>query len=276
MSSRFDSSNSRPVELLSSRTLSVVALVLFVLFATVLLGVLFPFQPLDAAWQLRMAAALINGVPFPLVGLALLHLAHDLEPRDPRIQRRWRRCRELAVGASLGFLLLLPLQGVAGLKESRALNSAQSSQISGAEHKLADLRQAVARAGNNADLNQQLQRLQGPVLGPADMAQPLPLLKAQVNAVLDQAQIQIKRDRQAIPPEDPWRLLPDLFRNAFACLALAIGFAALAVRPGSEISLLQEWQGIWLRSRLQQVDRKRQSGKNRDNLAYLSQISGEE
>lgn len=35
---------------------------------------------------------------------------------------------------------------------------------------------AVAGAASNADLNQQLQKLQGPVLGPADIAQPLPLL----------------------------------------------------------------------------------------------------
>jgi hypothetical protein len=38
------------------------------------------------------------------------------------------------------------------------------------------LRQAVAGAASNADLNQQLQKLSGPVLGPADIAQPLPLL----------------------------------------------------------------------------------------------------
>lgn len=162
------------------------------------------------------------------------------------------------------------------LPSNRAFNSAQSSQISGAEGKLAALRQAVARAGSNAVLNQQLQRLQGPMLGPADMAQPLPLLKAQVNAVLDQAQIQIRRDRQAIPPANPWTLLPDLFSHAFACLALAIGFAAVGVRPGSEISLLQEWQGLWLRSRLPPVDRKRQSRRSDEDLAYLSQIKGEE
>ena len=34
-------------------------------------------------------------------------------------------------------------------------------------------------------------------------------------------------------------------RNALACLALALVFAALAVRPGAEESLLQEWQGGW-------------------------------
>jgi hypothetical protein len=35
---------------------------------------------------------------------------------------------------------------------------------------------ARENAANNADLDQQLQNLQGPVLGPADIAQPLPLL----------------------------------------------------------------------------------------------------
>jgi hypothetical protein len=35
---------------------------------------------------------------------------------------------------------------------------------------------ARENAASNADLNQQLQKLQGPGLGPADIAQPLPLL----------------------------------------------------------------------------------------------------
>jgi hypothetical protein len=41
---------------------------------------------------------------------------------------------------------------------------------------LVALRQAVASANSNEEINQRLQRLQGPVLGPADIAQPLPLL----------------------------------------------------------------------------------------------------
>jgi len=35
---------------------------------------------------------------------------------------------------------------------------------------------AGENAASNADLNQRLQNLQGPVLGRADIAQPLPLL----------------------------------------------------------------------------------------------------
>jgi len=108
---------------------------------------------------------------------------------------------------------------------------------------------AVATAASNADLNQQLQKLSGPVLGPADIAQPLPLLKAQVGAVLDQAALQITREREASQPRTPLLLVPELLRKALASLALALGFAALARRPGSERSLLQELQSSWRRSR---------------------------
>ena len=235
--------------LFSAPGLSVVALVLFVLFASLVAAALFPLQLLDPAWQLRLAGTLINTAPFPLLGLALLQIAAELGPHDPLLKSRARLCSLLALAAALGFLLLLPLQTIAGLQTSRTANNAQAARIQGAEGKLKALRQAVASAASNADLNQQLQKLSGPVLGPADIAQPLPLLKAQVAAVLDQAALQISRQREASQSRTPLLLLPDLLRNALASLALALGFAALAVRPGSERSLLQELQSSWRRSR---------------------------
>lgn len=262
-------------ELLSARNLSVVALVLFVLFGTVVSGVILPFQPLDSAWQLRMAAALINGASFPLVGLALLHLAAELDPADPLLRKRWRRCSRLAVIVGLGFLLLIPVIGVAGLRESHTISNAQTSRISGAERKLISLRQAVAVARSSGDLNRRLQRLDGPVLGPADIAQPLPLLKAQVGAVLDQAQLQIAQERQAVPPANPYRLLPDLIRNTIACLALAIGFAALAVRPGSNISLLEHWQLSFLNALLRSEDSRHRMNQTQADLDYMAEMNSE-
>jgi len=154
--------------------LSVVALVLFVLFGSLVAPVLFPLQLLDPAWQLRLAGTLINTAAFPLLGLALLQIAAELGPHDPLLKNRARLCAQLAVAAALGFLLLLPLQTIAGLRTSRTANNAQASRIQGAEVKLKALRQAVAGAASNADLNQQLQKLQGPVLGPADIAQSFP------------------------------------------------------------------------------------------------------
>jgi hypothetical protein len=235
--------------LVSSSGLGVVALVLFVLFASLVAAALFPLQLLDPAWQLRLAGSLINSTAFPLLGLALLQIAAELGPHDPQLKNRARLCAQLAVAAALGFLLLLPLQTIAGLKTSRSLNTAQAARSQGAEAKLRALRQAVASAASNADLNQQLRKLEGPVLGPADIAQPLPLLKAQVGAVLDQAALQISREREASQPRTPLLLLPDLLRKALASLALALGFAALARRPGSRRTVLPELQSSWRRSR---------------------------
>jgi hypothetical protein len=169
--------------LLPTRSLGVLALVLFVLFAAVLAGALWPFQPLDPLWQLRLSAALINAALLPLLGLALLQLATFLDPEDPLLERRRRQQRR-----------------------------------------------AEPAAPDPA----------GPGARPPDLAKPLPLLKAQVRAVLQQAEQQIERERQQPAPVSPWRFLPDLLRNTVAFLALAIGFAALTRRPGQPISLLQD------------------------------------
>ena len=269
-------SRSGTAVLFSAPGLSVVALVLFVLFATLVAGAVWPVQLLNPLWQLRLAGSLVNGAPFALLGLALLQIAVELGPHDPLLQRRQKLCSQLAVAVALGFLLLVPLVGVAGLQQSRSTTTAQASRISGAERRLVVLRQAVASASSNAEVNQRLQRLQGPVLGPADLAQPLPLLKAQVGAVLDQAAVQIARERQATPPADPWRLLPELLRNGIACLALALGFAALAVRPGAEVSLLREWQEGWARWqwRLKQRRASRRGGTSEEE--YIRQLSGQD
>jgi hypothetical protein len=69
-----------------------------------------------------------------------------------------------------------------------------------------------------------------------------------VAAVLDQAALQITREREASQPRTPLLLLPELLRNALASLAMALGFAALARRPGSPRIVLQELQSAWRRA----------------------------
>ena len=176
----------------------------------------------------------------PLLALALLQIGVALTPSDQLLRQRQRLFRQLAVAAAIGFLLLLPLQLSAGLRLQKASGTAQIQRIVGAERKLAALRQATASATSNAELNASLIKLNGPVLGPADLANPLPLLKAQVNAVFDQAQIQINRDRNALPPSSATTALPELLRSSLACLLFSIAFAGFARRSGSDFSLLEE------------------------------------
>ena|GEM_PF-3911281 len=69
-----------------------------------------------------------------------------------------------------------------------------------------------------------------------------------MGAVLDQAPLQISREREVSQPRASLLLLPELLRNALASLALALGFAALARRPGSDLSILQKLQSRTWRS----------------------------
>lgn len=263
-----------PASVAPVRSLGLLALVLVVIFALQVITAVVPWQPLNPAWQWRLANTLINGAPLPLLSLAVLQIGVILDPDDPYLRVRQRRFRQLAVVASLGFLLLLPLQVSAGLRQQNAVGTAQRSRIDAAQRRLSSLRQATDRAGSNAELNSELQKLQGPVLGPADLANPLPLLKAQVNAVFDQAQKQITRDRAALPPATPIAALPELLRNAVACLVLALGYGAFAVRPGSDLTLLEEWQCILGGVRLA-LSANRGAGQLSD-ADYLQQLSDED
>jgi len=221
--------------------------VLLVLFLTQVSGSLFPLEILKPAWQLRFATGLISSAPIALVGLALHKLASASGPRDHRLSLDHQRLAHLALLAAVGFLLLIPLQSQAILRQAATVQSAQVIRIQNAELRLAAMRRLLATASGAEELNRNLQQLNGPVLSPTDLAQPLPLLKAQVSAVLDQAALQIRRERQINPPLRRSWLIPDLFRNAIANLALAFGFASLSRRRGSRKSPLQEIQDGWKR-----------------------------
>jgi hypothetical protein len=261
------------------RSLGLLALVLALIFGLQLLGVLFPWQPLAPAWQLRLGTALTNGATLPLLSLALLQIAVWLDPQDPLLRQRQRLFRQLAVLAAVGYLLLLPLQLTAGLRQQNDVSNAQLSRIRGAERRLQALRQLTAEADSPGELNAELQKLQGPVLGPADLTHPLPLLKAQVNAVFDQAQIQINRDRISLPPTGAMQVLPQLMGQALSCLLLACAFAGFARRASSEHSLLDEVQRplmdmqFYLR-RLNPFRRGR--GRTLGDAEYIRQMQPEE
>lgn len=258
----------------SARGLSLAGLVLFALYGSIVVGSLFPIQLLAPAWQLKVGSALINASPFPLIGLGLLHLAADLDPDDDLLIHRHRLAAQLAVAVSLGFLLLVPLLSLAAVAQQHQVATGQSSSIRRAEINLQALRQVVLSASSSQELRDRLLSLNGPVLNEADQALPLPTIKAQVNGLIDQAAAQVARQKQQLPPSNPLSLLPELLRNAFASLALAIGFAGLARRGRSGLSLLAELQFGWERLRFRTLNRRRQQSRATADQEYLRQIGG--
>jgi hypothetical protein len=222
------------------RCLGLLALVFVALFALQLVAVMFPWQPLSPDWQWRLSTTLINGATLPLLALAVLQIAVVLDPDDPILRQRQRLFRQLAVLAAAGFLLLIPLETTAGLRQQNALHSAQVRKIQQAEQRLVALIKATADARSTAELNSALQKLRGPVLSPADLALPLPLARAQLQSIFNQAGIQISRDRAALPTNTV--ALPEVIRYGLASLALGVAFAAFARRPGQKLSVLEESQ----------------------------------
>lgn len=267
--------SSRPY--LSPWRLSWVSLVLLALYATIVLSAALPVRLADPAWQLRLYNAVVNASAFPLVGLALLHLSSDLKPDSTTLARRAGFCARLAVPIALGFLLLIPLQGYLLWQQSSNVASGSTSQLERQQRTVGSLRQAVQQAGSFEDLKQRFAAARGPSLGPAEQALPLGQLKTQLNVALEQADRALQRRRESLPAVDPNSLLVLALRNAFACLALAIGFAALGQRRRAPVALLMEWQDGLSRMRLPFRKRKGSGGRGQiHDLDYLSQIRKDE
>ncbi|MFN5695979.1 MAG: hypothetical protein ACK486_02975, partial [Cyanobacteriota bacterium] len=70
--------------------------------------------------------------------------------------------------------------------------------------------------------------------------------------------------------------LGEIARTSVACLALAVGYAGLAWRPGSELSLLKELQMRWEHLRYRRGALRGRSGRTSADADYLHQISGAE
>ena len=172
-----------------------------------------------------------------------------------RLRSRHAFFAQLSLAPAIGFLLLIPLQASSALRQGINLQQVQITRIANAEKQLAPMRQSAVIATSGRDLNRRLQDLNGPVIGPADVAEPPPLLKAQVDAVLDQAALQIRRERQQNPPIRSLSLLPGLLRNSLSCLALV--FTALSRRPGAYRSRLVELQSALQRRSVYKQARRR-------------------
>ncbi|MEA5415316.1 hypothetical protein [Synechococcus sp. BA-132 BA5] len=130
-------------------------------------------------------------------------------------------------------------------QQQQQQRSQPEALVQRADSNLQGMRQVVATAAGTTELHAKLVALNGPVLNDADRTLPLPVINAQVMQRLNQANAQLERKQQPLPPSNPWRLIPEILRNAFAGFVLAVGFAGLARRPGVEASLLVELQNNW-------------------------------
>lgn len=203
-----------------------------------------PVRLLDPIWQLGVANSITMTGGYLLNGLALLFLASALIPDSPGLLRGIRLARRWAAIASLGFLLLVPLQLFSLWRLDAITNTAAQRQRQGFERNLVTLRRTVSSARTIQELQAGLQAQGAPPLAPADLQLPPEEIKQRVLATFTAAETDYNRRFEASRRRGS--IEPALLRRTIRSIGLALLFgvtlAAGARLPGSRLSLLQQFR----------------------------------
>ena len=99
-----------PVRARCSRRLELLAHLVFVLFVLLCFVPIWPIRALDPPWLLRLGNQVLQSAGLVLIGIVMLEFARHIAPW----RRHLRARRALILGsvnlASVGFLLMIPLQ----------------------------------------------------------------------------------------------------------------------------------------------------------------------
>jgi hypothetical protein len=201
---------------------------LLVMFVLAVALPLLPAKLADPFWLLAFTGAFCTNGFLALLAVLLLHMAAALEPQSMWHQARRLLVRRCSRAVVLGFLLLIPLQGLAAW---RGLEAAQSLSYRAGrvqQARLAQFRQAVERSGTIAELQNQLAAIQAPPLSAADQRQGLPALKADLLSQIKAQETSLLKQAGPRVPIDV--LIKDSLRVLLLAPLLAMGFAVSARR----------------------------------------------
>jgi hypothetical protein len=199
-----------------------------IFLAAVLMSALSP-KLLDPRWQLDLISNLINNGSLALVGALLIHLAIAFHPGSDRLRARYNTFRRWALAASIGFLLLIPLQMSASWKLYSSVVG-QSQQLSQSSKLLSELRQAVTTATSNQEIEVKLQRLlriKEP-LSPTQLRTPINQLRQELLNGLNQESNDLQRRIEVHYSFNPNGLINETIRIVLSALFYAAGFASLS------------------------------------------------
>ena len=213
-----------------ARLLAPLSIVLLVVFLAAVLTTALPPRLLDPQWQLQAIAALVNNASLALIAALLLPLAVWVDPDNQRLRARRNACRRWALAAAIGFLLLIPLQGLAGWRAYSTVTGSRQQQISQSTQRLDDLRQTIRSATSHQELQAGVQKIFGPNAGlsPAELRTPMSELRNMLLARAEQASRQLMQQVEAQAAIKPDQLVKETLRVAISALAYAVGFAFLA------------------------------------------------
>ncbi len=221
-----------------ARLAATAARALLFIYAITIAAQALPLKVLAMDWQISMISVITNSSILPLQGLVLAHLAAYLDPSEPRFEVFCQNLRRWALPATLGFLLIIPLQsynfvkGIRNYRQNAAKNELTITQTFG------DIRNAVESASTTADLQKRLADLNAPGLSPADRIAPLPAIRPTLLAEIQKAEKKAKANISQQDPEQFWLFSKQMVGSILAAFVFAFAFAAAAKRSAWPESLL--------------------------------------
>lgn len=259
------------ISLLNGASITMVGIFMVGVLASVV-----PIRLADPLWLIGIITAILSHAGYALTGLVLLHLAVAFAPDRLDLRRRSAWASRLAVPVALGFLLLIPLQGVAVWRGFTLNSGVEARQQQQTTRSIERLRQQITIAPSLDQLQSGLRQIQAPPLTDADRALPLPQLKRKLLSQLSQAEGLVRRG-QASARSDLSRYLSQLLSNLrFLSLELlfAFGFAAGARRGGQRLPLIEDWllQRHLARDRAEQRRQARQERHEQRLIERIEQI----
>jgi hypothetical protein len=227
-----------PSQSLFARLAATAAKALLFIYIISVVSQAFPLKLLEPAWQISMINVIVNNSILPLQGLVLAHLAAYLNPSEPRFEVFCKNLGRWALPATLGFLLIIPLQSYNFVKGVRTYRQNAVTFRRTVSQNFGNLRNAVNNASTVADLKKRLAELNGPAISEADSLVPLSTLRPVYLAEIQKAEAKAIADTPELNPQQMWSFGTQILRSIFTSLALAFAFSAAAKRSAWPESLL--------------------------------------
>jgi hypothetical protein len=224
-----------------SRLFARSGILLLVLYTAVVAFDVLPPKLLQPDWLLNFAATLSNYVSIPLVGLALIHLAAYL--RAPALGQFQLRFSRLAALLALLFLLIQPMLVFAVIKNRADLIENNSKQIKFIKAKGAQLRKSIKESVTFEELQVGMAKLQGPAIPEQARFMPLPELKKQLMASVNDAET-IFPTRLLQPDSEAYKqVYKGLARTSVVGFLGFIGFSLMAWNPVTDKNMIFSYFG---------------------------------
>lgn len=217
---------------------TVLTSVLIGLFLINLLSASLPPAILKPAWQLLLINTFLGQSFLPLLALGILDLTASIHLRDQQVRALLRLYARLGTIASVGFLLLIPLQWFALWQVDDHLAKERDRELAAQERLVSSLRQIVKESRSSAEIFNKLQSLSAPPPPAIYQTMAFPTLQQRMKRDLGDAEIQLQQQRSQASPKSFGKILPISLRNTLLLLIYSLGFAGLAQRQRSKNPLL--------------------------------------